>query len=138
MQDAWRARGWGPFAVERREDIAFVGFCGLAPVTFLATFEPKVEIGWRLAHQHWGNGYVTEAARRVLDWLFDDLAWPEIVTFTRQENRKSQAVKQRLGMRREPEFDFDLASPPKGEGGSRHVFYRLRAADRMRTTAAER
>ncbi len=138
MQDAWRGRGWGLFAVERREDMAFVGFCGLAPVTFPAAFEPKVEIGWRLAHQHWGNGYATEAARRVLDWLFDELAWPDIVTFTRQENHKSQAVIQRLGMRREPEFDFDLALPPKGEGGSRHVFYRLRAADHMRTTSEKR
>ena len=133
IQDVWRARGWGLFVVERREDLSFVGFCGPAPVTFSAAFEPKVEIGWRLAHHHWGNGYATEAARRVLDWLFDDLAGPEVVTFTRQENHRSQAVIQRLGMRPEPESDFDLASPPRGEGGSRHVFYRLRAGDHMST-----
>jgi RimJ/RimL family protein N-acetyltransferase len=132
LQDAWRTQGWGLFAVERRQDATFVGFCGLAYVTFPAVFEPKVEIGWRLAHPYWNNGYATEAARRVLDWLFDDLAWPEIVTFTRQENHRSQAVIERLGMRREPEFDFDLPSPPNGEGGSRHVFYRLRAAQRRR------
>jgi RimJ/RimL family protein N-acetyltransferase len=111
-----------------------VGFCGPAPATFPAAFDPKVEIGWRLAHHHWGSGYATEAARRVLDHLFDELRWSEIVTFTRQENDRSQAVIQRLGMRREPDFDFDLPSLPNGEGGSRHLFYGLRAVDHRRTS----
>ncbi len=67
IQDVWQVRGWGLFAMERREDASFVGFCGPAPVTFPADCDPKVEIGWRLAHDHWGKGYATEAAQRVLD-----------------------------------------------------------------------
>jgi RimJ/RimL family protein N-acetyltransferase len=127
MRKQWEDRGWSLFAVERQDTSGFVGFCGLAPVTFDAGFTPKVEIGWRLAHQQWGQGFATEAASAVLDWVFADLGWPEIISFTREENTASQAVMARLGMVREPESDFDLASPPGGEGGPRHLFYRLRA-----------
>lgn len=129
LQDQWTREDWGLFALERRDDGAVVGFCGLAPVRWEAAFAPKVEIGWRLAHEHWGHGYATEAAGRVLDWVFNELRWPEIISFTREENYKSHAVMQRLGMRREPEYDFDLPIPPKSEGGSRHLFYRLRAIE---------
>lgn len=129
----WLENGWGLFAVERRGDSAFLGFCGVAPVTFDADFEPKIEIGWRLAYEHWGYGYVTEAAHHVIDWVFSALAWPEVVSFTREENARSRAVMDRLGMVREPEHDFDLPSPPRGEGGPRHVFYRLKAADWFRS-----
>lgn len=133
IREQWEGRGWGLFAVERQDTSTLIGFCGLAPVTFEARFRPKVEIGWRLASEQWGQGYATEAASAVLDWVFADLQWPEIISFTREENTASQAVMVRLGMVREPEFDFDLASPPDGEGLPRHLFYRLRAASWRRT-----
>ena len=127
IQQRWETQGWGLFAVERQDTSTFLGYCGLAPVTFDAAFSPKVEVGWRLAHEHWGNGFATEAASAVLDWTFDELQWPEIISFTRAENAASQAVMARLGMEREPRNDFDLTSPPGGEGLPRHLFYRLRA-----------
>ncbi len=126
IRKQWEAQGWGLFAVERQDGSALIGFCGLAPVTFEARFSPKVEIGWRLAYDEWGQGFATEAASAVLDWVFGDLRWPEIVSFAREENTASRAVMTRLGMMREPESDFDLPSPPGGEGRPRHLFYRLR------------
>ena len=49
-------------------------------------FEPPldgcVEIGWRLAREHWGQGYATEAARAWLAHGFAALGLPEIVAFT--------------------------------------------------------
>jgi len=50
-------RGWGIWAVERKEDGASLGFVGLAPVTFEADFTPAVEVGWRLDRPYWGHGY---------------------------------------------------------------------------------
>ena len=35
----------------------FIGFVGLSTPGFEAHFTPCVEIGWRLAREHWGRGY---------------------------------------------------------------------------------
>lgn len=35
----------------------------IKPVNFESWFTPAVEIGWRLARAHWGQGYASEAAR---------------------------------------------------------------------------
>ena len=57
--------GFGPWAVEVPGVAPFIGFVGLAVPAFEAHFTPCVEIGWRLAAEHWGQGYATEAASRA-------------------------------------------------------------------------
>ena len=83
------------------------------------------ELGWRLAFEHWGHGYATEAARLALGYGFGTLALSEIVSFTSATNRRSRAVMERLGMRRDPAEDFDYPSFPEGHPLRRHVLYRL-------------
>ena len=46
--------GFGLFAVERKDTQEFIGFTGLNIPDFSASFMPATEIGWRLAHEHWG------------------------------------------------------------------------------------
>src|SRR6185436_14838590 len=41
-------RGWGMWAVERREDGRFLGFVGLTAVRDEIPFAPAIEIGWRM------------------------------------------------------------------------------------------
>ena len=48
--------GMGMWAVEVAGGPAFVGAVGLVPVRFEAPFTPAVEVGWRLAREHWGRG----------------------------------------------------------------------------------
>ena len=55
-------RGWGLWAVEIPGTAAFVGFIGLNPATFDAPFTPAVEIGWRLAREHWGRAHDLDPA----------------------------------------------------------------------------
>lgn len=117
--------GFGLWAIEVPEVAAFIGFAGLAVARFDAHFTPCVEVGWRLAFAHWGNGYATEAARLALDYGFGTLALPEVVSFTSATNRRSRAVMERLGMRRDPAEDFDYPSFPEGHPLRRHVLYRL-------------
>ncbi len=132
----WRTEGWGLWALERRDSGAFIGYTGLWPVRFEVAFEPKVEVGWRLAAEHWGHGFATEAARAAVDVAFDRLGWPEVTSFTAVANERSQAVMRRIGMRREPEWDFDHPAVPDGHPVRPHVFYRLRADERPWTVAA--
>jgi RimJ/RimL family protein N-acetyltransferase len=116
-------RGFGLWAVEVPEVAPFVGYVGLDVPTFQAEFTPCVEIGWRLAFPHWGNGYATEAARVALAFGFEEIGLEEIVSFTVPANRRSVAVMERLGMSRAGEFDHPRL--PAGHELRRHVLYRL-------------
>jgi RimJ/RimL family protein N-acetyltransferase len=119
------AHGFGLWAIEIPNVAPFVGFAGLTWARFSAHFTPCVEVGWRLAFEHWGHGYATEAARLVLDYGFGTLALSEVVSFTSASNHRSRAVMERLGMRRDPAEDFDYPSFPEGHPLRRHVLYRL-------------
>ncbi|WP_421722883.1 GNAT family N-acetyltransferase [Bauldia sp.] len=123
------AHGWGWFAIETRETGAFCGFAGLSRPGFQAPFMPAVEIGWRLARPFWGKGYATEGARATIALAFDDLGMESLVSFTTVENRRSRAVMERLGMRRDPSEDFDHPRIPVGHPLARHVLYRLSEKD---------
>jgi RimJ/RimL family protein N-acetyltransferase len=118
-------RGWGLWAVELRESPAFIGFLGLNPATFDAPFTPAVEVGWRLAREHWGRGYATEGARAALDFGFEDLALDEIVSFTTHGNVRSRRVMDRLGMHHDATDDFDNPNIAEGHPLRPHVLYRL-------------
>lgn len=118
--------GFGLSAVELRESGEFVGFIGLSAPPFQAAFTPCVEIGWRLAAQHWGKGLATEGARAVVDYAFGTLKLPEVVSFTSIGNLRSRHVMEKIGMTRDPTEDFDHPSLPEGHALQRHVLYRLK------------
>ncbi len=121
------AHGFGFWTVERRTDGAVLGLVGLLVPTFTAHFTPCVEIGWRLARTHWGQGYAGEAATATLAFGFDALGLAEIVAFTVPANRRSWRLMERLGMRRDPRDDFDHPNLPPGHALRRHVLYRIAA-----------
>ena len=114
-------RGWGLWAVEVPGVAPFVGFVGLNVPSFMPEV---VEVGWRLAKEHWGHGYATEAAREALRVGFEDVGLDEIVSFTSVPNVPSQRVMQRIGMTHEPTRDFDHPNVPEGPL-KRHVFYAI-------------
>jgi len=124
----FRVNGFGLWALERRADGALLGFTGAQRVPFQASFTPAVEIGWRLRADVWGQGYATEAAEAVLADAFTRLGLEQIVAFTVPANRRSQAVMHRLGMRRDPNSDFDHPRLPAGHPLRRHWLYRINRA----------
>jgi RimJ/RimL family protein N-acetyltransferase len=94
-QHVFETEGIGLLAVERSEDGAFLGMCGLH---HQSSVPDEVEVAWRLAHEHWGHGYATEAATAWLDHGFDALGFPEIISITDPPNVRSLGVMRRLGM----------------------------------------
>jgi len=83
------------YAREGRQDGAFLGMCGLH---HQESYPDDVEVGWRLAHEHWGNGYATEAATGWLDHAFGTMGLPRVISITDRPNLRSLAVMRRLGM----------------------------------------
>jgi RimJ/RimL family protein N-acetyltransferase len=125
IQAHWSQHAFGLWALEVRDGAGFIGFAGLSRPAFDAPFTPCVEVGWRLASEHWGHGYATEAARAAVRVAFDRLALDEVVSFTVPANRRSIRVMEKLGMTRSPADDFDHPRLPAGHPLRRHVLYRL-------------
>jgi ribosomal-protein-alanine N-acetyltransferase len=125
----WRhfeRHGFGVWSVEVPGVAPFVGRVGMSVFEADVPFAPCVEIGWRLAFEHWGKGYATEAARAAVDFGFGTLGLHQIVAFTVPANVRSRAVMERLGMTRDPADDFDHPDIPPGHPLRRHVLHRLR------------
>ncbi len=91
-------RGWGFWAVERKEQPGFIGFVGLHQPQVILPCSPCTEVGWRLAKDYWGKGYATEAANAALQFGFQHLRLTEIAAFTAVLNEPSKAVMERLHM----------------------------------------
>ncbi len=116
--------GYGQWAVEVQGGAEFIGFVGLWHTAFEAHFTPCVEIGWRLAYDHWGRGYATEAALEALRFGFETLGLNEVVSMTATINVRSQRVMEKIGMIRDGNGDFDHPRVADGHRLKRHVLYR--------------
>jgi RimJ/RimL family protein N-acetyltransferase len=126
--DAWQAQfavqGWSNWAAELLDTGRFIGFVGLSVPRRVLPCSPCVEIGWRLARPFWGQGLASEAARGALRVGFEQLALPEIVSFTALGNLRSRAVMERIGMRNARQ-DFEHPGVPEGHALRLHCLYRI-------------
>jgi RimJ/RimL family protein N-acetyltransferase len=95
IEEQWRQRGYGLYAVELRETGEFVGFVGL---NHHRALPDEVEIGWRLARHVWGRGLATEAALAVRDIAFDTLQVPRLISITVAANTRSLRVMEKIGL----------------------------------------
>ena len=125
IRDGFAQNPFGLWAVEVPKVAPFIGFVGLSVPKFTAFFTPCVEVGWRLAFNHWGRGYATEGARAAVDFGFRTAGLKEIVSFTAPANARSVRVMEKLGMKRNPAEDFDHPALPVGHKLRRHVLYRI-------------
>jgi RimJ/RimL family protein N-acetyltransferase len=126
------ARGFAFWAVERKDSGEFIGFTGLTVPALPMPYDegaapPSVEIGWRLAHAHWGCGFASEAARECLRLGFERLHLPHIVSFTTVRNVRSMAVMARIGMA-DTGIVFEHPGIEPGHPQRPHVLWRVDAA----------
>jgi RimJ/RimL family protein N-acetyltransferase len=99
--------GFTFWVVERKEDEALLGFCGLkradGPGSSVAG---EVEIGWRLREDAWGQGYAREAATAALAHAFEQVGAERVVALTVEGNSASWGLMRRMGMRRREDLDY--------------------------------
>jgi ribosomal-protein-alanine N-acetyltransferase len=125
----FESSGLGLWAVEVRDGPSFVGFVGLSPFgpedPSPLPLPPGVEVGWRLSHDVWGQGYAPEAAAASLRYGFVDKGLLEIVSFTSVTNKRSQRVMEKIGLHTDPADNFDHPRVPEASSLRPHVVYRL-------------
>ncbi|KHE32111.1 GNAT family acetyltransferase [Pseudomonas aeruginosa] len=124
--------GFGWWALQVKGGDPFIGYVGLEVVDFDAPFVPAVAIGWRLAAEHWAEGFAHEAAEAALSYAFDTLGLDQVVAFTVPANENSLRLMARLGMHRDPADDFEHPELPPGHRLRHHVLYRLTREDWLR------
>jgi RimJ/RimL family protein N-acetyltransferase len=119
-------RGHCFWALERRDDGEFLGFCGLkiAPER-ISGIEGAIEIGWRLRRDAWDVGYAREAAQASLDWGLANLPVDRIVAITTPANTRSWGLMQRLGMVRRNDLDFAHPALAAEDPLSPHITYEI-------------
>ena len=89
----WHLRGYGPWALECKQDGLFAGFCGL----WFPEGWPEPEILWLVVENYQNHGLATEAAARVRDYAARTLGWQRLVSCIEAENTPSVRVASHLG-----------------------------------------
>jgi RimJ/RimL family protein N-acetyltransferase len=102
---AYEQHGFCRWALERL-DGQFLGYAGVMPSRPGHPLGPHADIGWRLVRPAWGQGYATEAAKSALRDVFQRVQLKQVLAYTSAENVRSQAVIERLNMRRAATLDY--------------------------------
>ena len=89
----YRKNGYGRWAVIRKHDGAFLGWCGLKRLP-----DGSVDIGYRFFKKYWNQGYATESARACIEYGFRVLALPEIIGRADRAYGVSLRLFEKLGM----------------------------------------
>jgi RimJ/RimL family protein N-acetyltransferase len=124
VQACQAAHGFCFWAVERRADEVFLGFCGFKIADAAGSpVEGELEIGWRFGEAYWGQGYAREAASAALAWGWDETNAPRVIAMTVMGNSRSWGLMERLGLKRAPALDFGHPNFAPDHPLHRHIVY---------------
>lgn len=96
---------WYQLGVFIKQTDQLVGDIG---IHFIDSDDKQAEIGYTLAQEYQGIGYAAEAVRGVLNYLFNNLKKHRITASVDPRNKKSIALLERIGMRKEAHFKKSL------------------------------
>lgn len=99
----WEQHGFGNCCVFEEQTGRLVGNCGVRWMTIHGG--RVLNLMYRFHPSTWGQGYATEAAAGVLDWVQGSLPGEVVVARIRPSNLASQKVATKIGLRRDPDFD---------------------------------
>src|SRR6185503_9114090 len=68
---------------------------------------PGFEVGWMLVREVGGRGFATERARAALEFAFETLHGPRVISLIQPANVNSIRVAERIGERRDGETDLN-------------------------------
>ncbi|UCB43519.1 MAG: GNAT family N-acetyltransferase [Dehalococcoidales bacterium] len=85
-------------ALVRREDNKLIGSCS---ILVRSESNKEAEMGYILNRSYWNHGYITEAAKRLLRFGFEQLGLHRIYATCDPANVASFKVMEKIGMKRE-------------------------------------
>lgn len=88
------------WAIREKENGRIVGSIGLEPDRRREDVASK-EMGYSLGKAFWGKGYMTEAAKAVIDYAFAEEPLVVLAICTGPENKRSQRVIEKCGFQYE-------------------------------------
>jgi RimJ/RimL family protein N-acetyltransferase len=100
---AYRELGHGFWALQRREDGALVGMCGL----FKRPALPEPDLGYALLAEHEGRGYAREAAEACIAHARHRLGWQVLMAITAVDNPRSVGLLGKLGFIEQEQRQLD-------------------------------
>lgn len=112
----WAARKYFFIGIFDRSNDEWVGQVYVAPTDWEL---PEFTIGYIADVDHEGKGYISEAVRRVLKMLFEDVGAHRVVSDCNENNVRSIRLLERCGFRREGH----LLENRKNPDGSFHGDY---------------
>lgn len=89
---------WALFSVRLSNTNDYIGIVCLS---YESIENDTVELGWRFGLEHHGNGYATEAARCLLDFIKTTIKPHKVVAYCVSENTASSNIMSKLGMQQE-------------------------------------
>ncbi len=92
-------------SIVHRADEQIIGWIGIGVPSRRSAYEREYDFGYALARAYWGQGLATEAAQAIAQYAFDRLQLSRLICLIDHENRASQAVARKIGMRFEKEVD---------------------------------
>ena len=98
LRGHWERHGYGEWAVEDRATGALLGSIGLKHQDDWTAEAAKVEIGWLLAREAWGQGLATEGARAGVAYAFGECGIDRLISIALPANPRSIGVMERLGL----------------------------------------
>jgi len=101
----WELLGYGYWALERREDGAYLGQIGFADFKrdMVPNIEGVPEMGWILAPHAQGQGYAAEAVAAALAWADEALKGRDIAAIISHANAPSIRLAEKAGFSRREE-----------------------------------
>jgi RimJ/RimL family protein N-acetyltransferase len=104
----WLLRKEFPFLMLARDGGRHIGNCGIHRFDW----ERRVfEVGWWCRHAQQGQGYVTEAARALIEFCFKHCGARRVWCFADDANEKSWRVAERAGLIHEGTLRSERADP---------------------------
>jgi RimJ/RimL family protein N-acetyltransferase len=87
----------GRYAIHLKATGKLIGDCGVLIVD--VDGEEVPDLGYIIAHEHWGQGYATQAARLWLEHAFEQLGAARVCANMAEDHVASRRVAEKLGMR---------------------------------------
>jgi aminoglycoside 6'-N-acetyltransferase len=117
MADDWAARHCFFLAAFDKKSAEFACQIYIGPLSWSL---PDFTLGYIAEKDHQGQGYVTEAARAALDFIFGSLNAVRASLEVDDTNQRSYRVAKRIGMQREAHFRQNRRQPDGSLTGTLH------------------